>query len=119
MRTATMKGVMFVGVLMLSPALVYAQGSAQKGKSLFDQNCAICHGATGEGDGAAAAAFNPKPRNLSDKAYMSKLKDQDMANIIKNGGAAVGKSPLMPPFGAALKDGAIKDVIAYIRSLAK
>ncbi len=34
------------------------------GKKLFAQNCAMCHGDTGKGDGAAGAALNPKPRNL-------------------------------------------------------
>jgi mono/diheme cytochrome c family protein len=119
MRKTAMKGVVIIGVLMLSPAWVYAQGNAQKGKALFDQSCAMCHGATGKGDGAAAAALNPKPRNLADKAYIGKLKDQDLANTIKNGGAAAGKSPLMPPFGGALKDGDIQDLVSYIRTLAK
>jgi len=35
-----------------------------KGKSLFDVNCASCHGSKGFGDGPAAAALNPKPRNF-------------------------------------------------------
>ena len=35
-----------------------------KGKSLFAVNCASCHGANGFGDGPAAAALNPKPRNF-------------------------------------------------------
>lgn len=34
------------------------------GKKLFAQNCAMCHGAQGKGDGAAGAGLNPKPRNL-------------------------------------------------------
>lgn len=34
------------------------------GKKLFAQNCAMCHGAEGHGDGAAGAGLNPKPRNL-------------------------------------------------------
>lgn len=34
------------------------------GKKVFSQNCAMCHGAEGKGDGAAGAALNPKPRNL-------------------------------------------------------
>lgn len=34
------------------------------GKKLFSANCAMCHGATGAGDGAAGQGLNPKPRNL-------------------------------------------------------
>lgn len=34
------------------------------GNKVFQTNCAICHGATGHGDGAAGAALNPPPRNL-------------------------------------------------------
>lgn len=34
------------------------------GKKLFAQNCALCHGAEGRGDGPSGAALNPKPRNL-------------------------------------------------------
>ena len=116
MRIAAMKGAVVVGVLMLAPAMVYA-GNAQKGKTIFDQTCATCHGAMGKGDGAAAAALNPKPRDLSNKAYMSKLKDADIAKILKGGGPAVGKSPLMPPYAGS--DADIQDLIAYIRTLAK
>lgn len=35
-----------------------------RGKTLFTTNCASCHGAEGFGDGPAAAALNPKPRNF-------------------------------------------------------
>lgn len=36
-----------------------------RGKEMFGQNCVSCHGAEGKGDGAAAAALNPKPRNFT------------------------------------------------------
>lgn len=41
-----------------TPALI------AKGKALFAVQCVACHGANGLGDGAAAAALNPKPRNF-------------------------------------------------------
>lgn len=46
---------------------VKPQGDAQlaKGKELYDANCASCHGEKGAGDGAAAAALNPPPRNFT------------------------------------------------------
>ncbi|MFN7728176.1 MAG: cytochrome c [Bdellovibrio sp.] len=34
------------------------------GKKVYAQNCAMCHGNEGKGDGAAGAGLNPKPRNL-------------------------------------------------------
>lgn len=36
----------------------------EKGKKLFQTNCSSCHGNEGKGDGVAAAALEPKPRNL-------------------------------------------------------
>jgi mono/diheme cytochrome c family protein len=40
------------------------------------------------------------------------------ARVIKNGGSAVGKSPLMAAWGGSLTDAQIRDVIAFIRTLA-
>lgn len=96
-----------------------AEGDAAKGKEVFGKLCVSCHGMTGKGDGAAAAALKPKPRDLSNKAYMSKLKNEYLSGLIAKGGASMGKSPLMPAFGGNLKEQDIKDVVAFIRSLAK
>ena len=35
-----------------------------KGKTAYTNTCASCHGTNGQGDGVAAAALNPKPRNF-------------------------------------------------------
>ena len=105
--------------LLLVPTLALAQGNPAKGKDFYAKHCAGCHGPTGKGDGPAAKAINPKPNDLTNKAYMAGLKDQYLFDLIQKGGAAVGKSPLIPPFGSKMKDGEIRDVIAYLRSLAK
>jgi mono/diheme cytochrome c family protein len=105
-----------VWVVSASPA---SAADAAKGKTIFTKSCGGCHGETGKGDGAAAAALNPKPKDLSDKTYNSKLDDAYLHNIITKGGAAVGKAPLMPSFSSQLKEQDINDVVAYIRSLAK
>ena len=46
-------------VLTASPDLL------SRGKALFRQNCAACHGEGGLGDGAASAGLRPSPRNLT------------------------------------------------------
>lgn len=108
---------LFTIVVMVGTAL--AKGDPTKGKASYDQICAACHGPSGKGDGPAAAALNPKPKDLVDKGYVKTLKDDYMKKLIKEGGQAVGKSPVMPPMGGALKDDDIENVIAYLRSIAK
>jgi mono/diheme cytochrome c family protein len=95
-----------------------AAGNAAKGKAKYQELCAACHGASGKGDGPAAAGLQTKPRNHTDAAYMNKLKDQQVFEIIKKGGQGVGKSPLMPAWESQLKDEEIRDMVAYIRTLA-
>jgi mono/diheme cytochrome c family protein len=98
-----------------------AGGDPKNGKAKYVENmrCSACHGDTGLGNGPAAVALNPKPRNFQDAAYMKAKSDDHLFKVIKNGGPAVGLSPLMAPFGPQLSDKEIWDIIAYIRSLAK
>ncbi|MCI0483577.1 MAG: c-type cytochrome [candidate division NC10 bacterium] len=95
------------------------KGDPKAGKAKYDLLCSSCHGTTGKGDGPAAAALNPKPRSLADVQYMKGLTDDHLFKVIKDGGPAVGKSPLMAPWGGQLKDPEIWDVVAYIRTLGK
>jgi mono/diheme cytochrome c family protein len=91
------------------------KGDPTKGKEKFELICASCHGPGGKGDGPAAAALDPKPRDLSDPAYVSTLTDEHIFKTVKEGGASVGKSPLMPAWGGTLTDDDIWNVIAYVR----
>jgi cytochrome c553 len=108
-------------VISLAPGLGLAQtkGDAKAGKTKYDANCVGCHGATGKGDGAAAAALNPKPGDMTDGKSMKALSDKYLFDIIKDGGASQKKSPIMPANGKKLNDQEISDIVAYIRSLAK
>jgi cytochrome c oxidase cbb3-type subunit III len=108
-----------LSMVVLGAAFVADAADVEQGKKLYGQFCVTCHGQSGKGDGPGAAALNPKPRDHTDKEYMSKLSDDDMLKVIKNGGASIGKSPLMPPWGASLKDDQIQDIIAYVRTLSK
>ena len=93
-----------------------AEGDAAEGKAQFQNICASCHGPEGKGDGVAAAALDPKPRDLGSAEIMSKITDEHMFKVIKEGGAAVGLSPMMAAWGGVLNDQQIWDIIAYIRT---
>ena len=107
-------------LVLVAPGVGLAQvkGDPKAGKAKYDANCIGCHGATGKGDGAAAAALNPKPQDHTDGKVMNALSDKYLFDIIKDGGAAMKKAPFMPASNKKLSDQEIWDVVAYIRSLA-
>ena len=79
--------------------------------------CASCHGATGDANTPIAASLDPRPTRHDDGAYMGSLSDDYLFDVIKKGGMAVGKSPMMAPWGGALSDAQIRAVVAFIRTL--
>jgi high-affinity iron transporter len=44
--------------------------SVARGKEIYERQCASCHGATGLGDGPAAARLDPVPASLADRAAL-------------------------------------------------
>lgn len=99
------------------PAAISASASAEATK-IFQSRCSPCHGAEGKGDGPTSKGLNPRPRNLQDAAWQTAVSDADIERIIQLGGAAAGKSPLMPPNpDLSDKPEVIKALRAHIRGL--
>jgi uncharacterized membrane protein len=69
----------------------------ESSRNYFASVCSTCHGPRGGGDGTVAAALNPKPRDFGDKDWQRNITDEAIKKIILEGGAAVGKSAVMPP----------------------
>ncbi len=87
------------------------------GRATFQHYCQTCHGETGAGDGFNAFNLDPHPRDLSDPAFQKKKTNADLADTIQRGGAGVGLSALMPPWGRTLSREEIDQTILYVRSL--
>ena len=79
-----------------APPAPASKTAADEATEAFSTICASCHGGDGTGNGPAAAALNPKPRNYTDAAWQAAITDDLIAQTIVKGGAAMGKSPLMP-----------------------
>ena len=88
-------------------------------KKNYDTFCVKCHGASGKGDGPAAATLSTHPRDYTDCAKMSKESDDKLFNVIKNGGAANGMSADMQAWSSGFEDDEIKDLVAYVRTFCK
>jgi mono/diheme cytochrome c family protein len=96
---------------------IWAQNQAE-GKKLYTAYCSSCHGDQGKGDGMAARSLPVKPKDHTDGATMNRLSDQNLTDTISKGGGAVGKSSFMPGWGGSLNEKQIRDIVAYIRTLA-
>lgn len=95
-------------------------GDPAKGEQTYKTLCISCHGEKGAGDGAASAALNPKPIDFTDAKHAAQVTDEYIYKMVKDGGAANGKSPLMVAWGPVIGDDAkIRDVAAYVRAFSK
>lgn len=102
------------------PAPMSPEVATAEANTIFTTRCAACHGVEGHGDGLAAQALVPKPRDYGDKTWQASVTDEQIAKVIVEGGPSIGKSPLMTP-NADLKDKpeVVKALVARIRSIGK
>jgi mono/diheme cytochrome c family protein len=83
----------------------------EQGKKLAQVNCVSCHGARGKGDGAAAAALNPKPADWTSTKIQSETDGELFWKI------TTGRGP-MPPW-RHLSENDRWALVRYIRTLKK
>ena len=50
---------------------------------------------------------------------MNQLSDKFLIEVISKGGSAVGNSSFMPAWGSSLNEKQIRDIIAYLRTIAE
>jgi cytochrome c5 len=90
-----------------------------QGKRVFYTYCVWCHADSTPAGPSNRSNVNPSPPLMNDGVTLNSLKDQDLLNMITLGGAAVGKSAMMPPYGQTLSASEIRGVLAYTRAIAQ
>ncbi|MGA2510820.1 MAG: cytochrome c [Candidatus Acidiferrales bacterium] len=98
---------LLVVALLLSAGPVRAQTDAA---SLFNSKCGDCHGADGSGKTAVGKSLNL--RDLR-SAEVQKQTDEELTGITANGTGG------MPAYKDRLTGDQIKQLVSYMRSLAK
>ena len=91
---------------------------AESAKDIYEDRCAKCHGTDGDGNGRGGRSLKTKSTAFNDKVVMAKATDEILFKSIKEGGPAVGQSKEMEAF-STLTDPEVKDLITYIRAMAK
>ncbi len=81
-----------------------------KGKKIYFQICAACHGRTGVGDGPSGEEFNPKPADHTSKKVQQQT-DGELYWKITNGRND------MPNYDQLLSKTQRWQVVEYIRQL--
>jgi high-affinity iron transporter len=95
--------------LVRSPAAI---PSLEKGKTVFLDQCAQCHGATGHADTQRALAMRPQPANFNDVQRMASVTAYKVLNTTRFG---VPQTPMVPL--TDLTDAQRWDVAFYVMSL--
>lgn len=99
-------------VLMIAASsfLIAAPAFGQGAASLFKSRCAGCHGAEGKGDTGIGKSMHLRPLGSAD---VQKQSDAELTSWITDGKGA------MPAYKDKLSGAQIKDLVGYIRELAK
>jgi mono/diheme cytochrome c family protein len=88
----------------------------QYGQLLNEKYCARCHNPESTPERVSNYDnLEVKPHAFTEGDVLNKMSEADLTSIISHGGAALNKSPLMPPYGYTLSKTDIQALIAYIR----
>jgi cytochrome c oxidase cbb3-type subunit III len=93
-------------VRSLSGAATQPGADLAKGKKIFADNCAVCHGEDGKGSKAVGAP------NLTTQVWLYGPTKADIVRRVNVGGGGV-----MPAWGAKLEPATIKALAVYVHSL--
>jgi mono/diheme cytochrome c family protein len=77
-----------------------------RGESIYNNNCAVCHGTNGDGDGPAAPSFSHRPKDFTKPDFWTKNADRLIKMTIEKGRGD------MPPMDLSTDE--IKAVIDYM-----
>lgn len=107
----------FAGAFLLIQSASAENAKIEQAAKLYDTYCAQCHGVQRNGKGVNTIGLPVQPRDHSDTTAMSSLPREQMMRAIREGGASVNKSALMPPWSSVFTDeqiGLMADYLLYV-----
>jgi len=102
----------------MSVANPYASdpGSTERGRLVYQQNCAVCHGINGDGNGPAAANMRIRPASFRNpQHFLAPGMDGAHFWVIEHGD---GQPSGMPTWQGKLSEQQMWDALNYVKALA-
>ena len=97
-------------------------GLVLQGRTVYQRNCVLCHGQSGDGRGEMGLTVRPRPRNFRDGVFKFRSTPSgclptgdDLARTIRNGLGGTA----MPSFGSLLREREVRAVIEYVKTFSK
>jgi mono/diheme cytochrome c family protein len=90
-----------------------------QGQRVFYTYCVWCHADSSPAGPSNRSNVTPIPPLANDGATFNTLSDETMRNTITLGGSAMGRSPMMPPWGNTLTQDEVQAVMAFMRAIAQ
>jgi cytochrome c5 len=88
--------------------------SMAKAKKVYDMDCALCHGATGDGKSDLAKDMSLTLLDWTDPKSLAGQSDQNLIDVIRK-----GKGKMPPEDAARATNDEVKNMVLYIRKFAK
>jgi cytochrome c5 len=85
-----------------------------KAKQIYTIDCALCHGATGDGKTDIAKDMQLTLSDWTDPKSLAGMSDQELFKIIRN-----GKDKMPPEDAGRAKDDEVQALVVYIRTFSK
>lgn len=118
MRRGRVSTLLWLSLSLAWTASAVAQAAVpsahERGKTLYETYCAVCHGVDGRADTPVGRMLLPHPRNFADPIEMARLTVDRIYHTIKEGRPGTA----MAAWEQVLTETQIGDVIDYLRSLA-
>lgn len=109
--SALVAAALIASTALLAGPAAGAATSHERGKALYERNCAVCHGADGRADTAIGRLLKPHPRNFADPVEMATVNADRMVRSIKEGRPGTA----MAAWKDELSETEVGDLVDYIR----
>ncbi len=99
-------------VVAYAISLSMSESKVSQGKALYGEQCASCHGVSGNGRGSDSSTLSTQPKAFTDQSFMAQTSSASLYQSISE-----GVLPDMPAYTSTLDDPQRWALVGYLRSL--